>query len=158
MPEPIVAVVGWETLAAVARDLKVAGSTSRGLKNELQRALRKSGEPLKQEARAAALEELPQSGGLAEYVATETKFAIRTRLSRNPSVRIVGTHVRNVDLASMDRGRVRHLTFGHLPWRDQAIIPGWFSDRMEFVADTKVRSDILDAVDIIAAKLGGSRL
>lgn len=158
MPEPIVAVAGWESLAAVARDLKAAGSESRGLKNELQRALRKAGTPLREEAKAAALEELPQSGGLAEYVATETKFAVRTRLSRNPSVRIVGTHKKNVDLDSLDRGRIRHLTFGHRPWRDQAIPPGWFSDRMEEVADTKVRADILDAVDIMAAKLsGGSR-
>jgi hypothetical protein len=49
---------------------------------------------------------------------------------------------------------VRHLTWGHLPWRDQTITPRWFSDRMEEIADTKVRDDILDAIDTTARKLG----
>jgi hypothetical protein len=148
----IIAVTGWEQLAAVARDLKVAGD--RGLKNELQRALRKNAAPLKEGAIDAALEELPHSGGLGEYVATTSKFAVRTRLSRNPQVRIVGSN--RIDLDSLDRGRVRHLTWGHLPWRDQVITPRWFSDRMEEIADTKVRADIIDAIDHTAQKLGGS--
>jgi hypothetical protein len=148
----IITVTGWEQLAAVARDLKVAGD--RGLKNELQRALRKNAAPLKEGAIDAALEELPHSGGLGEYVATTSKFAVRTRLSRNPQVRIVGSN--RIDLDSLDRGRVRHLTWGHLPWRDQVITPRWFSDRMEEIADTKVRADIIDAIDHTAQKLGGS--
>jgi hypothetical protein len=148
--EEIITVTGWEQLAKVAHDLKVAGD--RGLKNELQRALRKNAEPLREGARAAALEELPHRGGLGEYVAETSKFAVRTRLSRNPQVRIVGSN--RIDLDSLDRGRVRHLTWGHLPWRDQTITPRWFSDRMEEIADTKVRDDILDAIDTTARKLG----
>lgn len=157
MAEGIITVVGWESLAAVARDLKQAGSESRGLKNELQRALRKAGTPLKEGAKEAAVEKLPHSGGLGEYVATASRFAVRTRLSRNPSVRIVGTN-KSVDLSSLNRGRVRHLTFGHRPWRDFPIEPGWFDDRMELIADTQVRDDVLDAIDSITAKLGGSHL
>ena len=149
MAEGIVTVTGWEQLAAVARDLKEAGD--RGLKNELQRALRKNAEPLKLGARAAALDELPHSGGLGEYVADTSKFTVRTRLSRNPQIRIVGSN--RIDLDSLDRGRVRHLTYGHLPWRDQTIIPRWFSDRMEEIADTKVRADIIGAIDETARKL-----
>ena len=148
----IIAVTGWEQLAAVARDLKVAGD--RGLKNELQRGLRKSATPLKEGAVEAALEQLPHSGGLGEYVATTSKFAVRTRLSRNPQIRIVGSN--RIDLDSLDRGRVRHLTWGHLPWRDQIITPRWFSDRMELIADTGVRDEILEAIDQTAQKLGGS--
>ena len=136
MADQIIAVVGWEQLAAVARDLKAAGSESRGLKNELQRALRKGGEPLKTEAVAAAREELPQSGGLAEYVATETKFAIRTRLSRNPSVRITGTHRKKVAIGEMDgerfgtrrsdidRGKIRRSSRDGSPigWRRRPMV------------------------------------
>lgn len=155
MPDEIIRVVGWESLAAVAKDLKKAGSAQRGLKNELQRALRKAGEPLKIGAKEVAIEQLPHSGGLGEYVATASRFAVRTRLSRNPSVRIVGTN-KSVDLDSLNRGRVRHLTFGHRPWKDFGIQPRWFDDRMELIADTKVRDDILDAIDEIASKLGGS--
>lgn len=157
-----VEVVGWEQLAALARDLKAAGD--RDLRKELFRGIQRGAKPLKPAARLAALEELPQSGGLAERVAN-AKFSVNVRLgARSPSIRItgrgqVGEVTGNVyDLNSMDRGRIRHMTYGHRPWRDQAIKPGWFSDRMELAADTGVRAEILAACTTVANKLGGSHI
>ena len=154
-------VIGIEQLEAVARDLKAAGD--RDLRRELLRAIQKAAKPLKTGAKEAALEELPASGGLAELVAN-SKWSTNTRLgARSPSIRIVGRGREGVvskelDLASLDRGRLRHLTFGHHPWTNQAVKVHWFSDRMELIADTTVRDDILEAVDKVAAKLGGSHL
>ncbi len=155
-------VVGVEQLAQVARDLKAAGD--RDLRKELFRGIQRGARPLKAIAKQAALDELPQSGGLAERVAN-AKFSVNVRLGvRNPSIRIVGrgqvgSVTGNVyDLNSMDRGRIRHMTYGHSPWRDQAIKPGWFSDRMELAADTGVRAEILSACTVVANKLGGSHI
>jgi len=155
-----VEVIGVEQLAAVARDLKAAGD--RELRRELFRGIQRGAKPLKPAAKAAALEELPQSGGLAERVAA-SKFSVNTRLGvRNPSIRIVGRGQigeetgKTYDLDSMDRGRIRHLTYGKRPWRDQEVKPGWFSDRMEREADTGVRAEILAACTAVANKLGGS--
>ena len=155
-------VVGVEQLAALARDLKAAGD--RDLRKELFRGIQRGARPLKAEARAAALEELPKSGGLAARVAT-SKFTVNVRLgARNPSIRIKGTGYtgsvtgNQIDLNSMDRGRIRHMTWGHNPWKDQTIKPGWFSDRMELAADTGVRAEILSACTTVANKLGGSHV
>jgi hypothetical protein len=155
-------VVGVEQLAAVARDLKAAGD--RDLRKELFRGIQRGARPLKAEARAAALDELPQSGGLAARVAS-AKFTVNVRLgARNPSIRItgkgqIGSVTGNVyDLNSMDRGRIRHMTYGHKPWKDQTIKPGWFSDRMERAADTGVRAEILSAMTTVQNKLGGSHV
>lgn len=155
-------VVGVEQLAALARDLKAAGD--RDLRKELFRGIQRGARPLKMEAKAAALEELPKSGGLAERVAN-AKFSVNVRLgARNPSIRItgrgqVGSVTGNVyDLNSMDRGRIRHMTYGHRPWKDQTIRPGWFSDRMKRAADTGVRAEILSAMTTVQNKLGGSHV
>lgn len=154
-------VVGIEQLQALARDLKQAGD--RDLRRELLRSIQKASKPLKTGAKEAALEDLPKSGGLAERVAA-SKWSTSTRLGvRSPSIRITGRGTAGVvskqlDLNSLDRGRLRHLTYGRRPWKDQAVKVHWFSDRMELIADTTVRDDILSAVDTVAAKLGGSHL
>ena len=155
-----VEVVGVEQLQALARDLKAAGN--KGLRRELSRGIQRAAKPLKVGAKEAALEELPRAGGLAERVAS-SKFSTRTRLgTRSPSIRIVGagdtseSSGKSLDLNSLDRGRIRHLTYGRRPWQNQAIEPLWFSHRMEEIADTTVRADILKAMSNVADKLGGS--
>lgn len=161
MPKPVIEVIGVESLQALARDLKAAGNKE--LSRELRRGIQRAAKPLKAGAKEAALEELPKSGGLAERVAS-SKFSTTTRLgTRNPSIRIVGRGNEStsgggqLDLNSLDRGRIRHLVYGHRPWQNQVIQPLWFSHKMETIADTTVRADIMKVIETVADKLGGSR-
>lgn len=155
----VIEIVGIEQLSALARDLKVAGET--GLRRELFRGMQRGAKPLKPAARDAALDGLPVSGGLAARVAG-SRFSVNVRLAgRSPSIRItgkgdVGTTGSQLDLSSLDRGRVRHLRWGRRPWYNQRIEPLWFSGRMEREADTGVRAEILLAASNVANKLGGS--
>lgn len=159
MARPGVEVIGVDQLQRLARDLKAAGNKE--LSRELRRGIQRAAKPLKAGAKEAALEELPKSGGLAERVAS-SKFSTTTRLgTRNPSIRIVGRGNEGatgsqLDLNSLDRGRIRHLVYGHRPWQSQVIQPLWFSHRMETIADTTVRADIMKAIETVADKLGGS--
>lgn len=157
-------VVGVEQLAQVARDLKAAGD--RDLRRELFRGIQRSAKPLKAEAKSAALDELPKSGGLSVEIAN-SRWSVNTRLGvRNPSIRIVGRgrineSGREHDLNALDRGRLRHPTWGRRgpnDWKNQSVKVHWFSDRMENAADTEVRANILEAVDKVADKLGGSHV
>jgi hypothetical protein len=153
-------VVGAESLGALARDLKAAGE--KDLRRELLRGIRKAGEPLKAEARQAALDELPKRNGLAELVA-DSRWSLQTRTGRNPTVRIRGTglinkHGQEIDLRSLNRGRLRHPLFGKRgQWYDQAVPVGWFDRAMERAADNGVRKEIVNVIDAVARKLGAGR-
>jgi hypothetical protein len=62
-------------------------------------------------------------------------------------VRIVGSS--DYDIGSINRGRVRHLTFGHLPWSDQAVRPGFWTEPLVKGAPT-ARKEIGGAMKRIA--------
>lgn len=143
-------VTGAESLAHLARDLKAVGE--KDLRRELFRGIQRAAKPLKAAARQAALDELPAAGGLAERVAG-SKFSVRTRAGRDPSVRVVGAG--DLDLRSLNRGRLRHPVYGHRSrWVDQAVPPGWFDNAMERTADGAVRDEVLHAIEVVRAKLG----
>jgi hypothetical protein len=65
-------------------------------------------------------------------------------------VRVKGAS--DMDIGSMNRGRLRHLTYGHRPWRNQKVRAGWFDDSLTVEAD-KVRGEIVRAVDELGRKL-----
>jgi hypothetical protein len=52
----------------------------------------------------------------------------------------------------IDRGRVRHLTYGHKPWVLQDVRKGWFTDPLEAGAP-EVRKDLTAAMDTVARKI-----
>lgn len=137
-----VKVNGANQLAALTRRLKAAGEG--GLKRDLLRGLREGTKPMVEAARSSALEHLPKQGGLNQEVAS-SKIAVRTRTSGgNPGVRVVGLSKHNI--AAMDRGRLRHPTFGHEPWVSQHIKPGWWTDALMGEAP-KVRQALLAVMD-----------
>jgi hypothetical protein len=139
---------GAEKLARVGAAVKAAGD--KDLRRELLRAAQRCGRPMKDAARKGALERLPKSGGLAERVAT-SKFSVRTRTTgRGAGVRIVGTS--GYDLDGIDQGVVRHPTYGHKPWKDQPVRPGWFTDA-ETDAAPKFRDEFDQAVNDVGRHL-----
>ncbi len=152
-------VVGIEELAALARELKDAGEV--GLRKEMYQGLGRAGKPMKAEARKGALEDLPKEGGLAEEIAA-SRFSVRNSLlGRNPRITITGKgrtndSGREHDLRAMDRGRIRHPSWGRRgarDWKTQTVRPGWFTERMEKAAPL-ARDELQKAVDSILRKLG----
>jgi hypothetical protein len=143
-----VKVGGANQLAALTRRLKAAGAG--GLKRDLLRGLREGTKPMVEAARASALENLPKHGGLNQVVAS-SKIAVRTRTSGgNPGVRVVALSKHNI--AAMDRGRLRHPTYGHEPWVTQQIRPGWWTDALMSEAPT-VRRALLAVLHETAEKV-----
>lgn len=123
---------------------------NRELRAELYKAINRATRPLKEDVRGSAYWRLPKSGGLNKRIA-ESKIVTKRRMSgKNAGVRIVGTS--GYDIGSINRGRVRHLTFGHLPWHNQAVKPGFWTDPLKKGAPA-VRREIDQAVKDIAKQI-----
>ena len=142
---------GAEKFARTARALKKAGA--KDLRRELYRGVQRAAKPLKEAAKESARSTLPKRGGLAARVAG-ARYSTRTKAGRNPSVRIEVRDAagRKVDVEALDRGVVRHLTFGHRPLVEQRVRPDWFMRPMREGGDD-VRRELEAAVDRVAAKL-----
>lgn len=152
-----VRVTGAEQLAALAKDLRAAGDKE--LRKELMRGLQRAGKPMKAAARQAALDELPSRNGLAALVAS-SRWSVTTRSAgKGAGVRVAGRGLVNAsgqetDLASLNRGRLRHPVYGRGAWVNQPVRVGWFTDAMELQADTSVRAEVLAAISAVRDKLG----
>jgi hypothetical protein len=148
--------VGAGQLELLGLRLKAAGAT--GLRRNLLAGIRAGAKPLVADVRAAALAQLPKSGGLNEYVAS-SPIAVRTRLS-GPSVgvRIVNTKKGAgsggiADFGS-DRGAVRHPVFGHKDrkWAVTKVTPGWFTKTLEDKSPG-VAPDVFAAMELTAREI-----
>jgi hypothetical protein len=117
--------------------VKLQGASNGGLRRECLAGIRAGAAPLVGDVRAAALDILPHSGGLAAFVAS-SPIAVRTRLTGVVGVRIQNTRAGarkggSTDFGT-DRGHVRHPIFGRTgkgSWVGQNVTPGWFSKTLE---------------------------
>lgn len=145
-------VKGTAEFEAVKARLKQAAD--RGLNRELSQALNRATKPLKAAAKANALSDLPKRGGLAAAVAA-SKFSTRTRTGKDPSVRIEVKGLSVSNLRALDRGTLRHPTFGHRDrWVTQQVHVDWFTAPMQAGAEP-VRRELSQALDTIAQRIGG---
>lgn len=139
---------GTDELGDLAKALRAAGDSGKGLKRELYRGMNRATKPLRAEAQKAAASRLPQSGGLAARVA-KTKMTTRILTGRNPGVSIQpkGTAL------STDRGYVKHPVFGNKGrWVTQTVEGGWFSDTMRGAAPS-VRKELIQAMSDVADQI-----
>lgn len=133
-------------LAAVARALRAAGAgaAQRRVVGEIQRAT----PPLAAATRAAALDRLPKSGGLAARVAAERVTV---------SARADGVTLTNTahDAATTNSGYVLHPTYGHGPLVRQDIpeAAGWWTDTMRDSSRREVAPRVERAARDIAAEI-----
>lgn len=139
---------GAEKLGRLARALKEHGD--KALRSELYRAINRATKPLKAAVRKSAMDRLPRGGGLNKRVARSKIVTKRRMTGKNAGVRIVGAS--GYDIGSINRGRVRHLTYGHLPWHDQAVAPGFWTEPLVAGAP-KVRRELNQALNTIARKI-----
>lgn len=139
---------GAEQLRALSRDLKAAGSD---LRKQLPKAMREAAKPIITEIRTEALATLPAKGGLAALV-SKSRITTKTRTTGDRAgVRVTGVRTKDggrMDLKALDRGRLRHKTFGHRPWVNQAVSPGFWSKPFDRSAP-HVRRELLAAIDRI---------
>ncbi|MEV6879735.1 hypothetical protein [Amycolatopsis sp. NPDC051128] len=140
---------GAEKLAALAKRLKGA---PKELRSELTKAVTKAVAPLKKSAKKSARDRLPQQGGLAKQVSKTTLRHKRKNTGRDVGIRIEAQTNAVKDPLRIDRGRVRHLTYGHKPWVLQDVRKGWFTDPLEAGAP-EVRKDLTAAMDTVARKI-----
>lgn len=141
---------GAAQLVALAKRLR---SATKDLRSELYRGINRAAKPLKNDVKKSARERLPKRGGLAKRVSL-TKIATKRRVTGNSAgVRLVGTS--GYDIGSINRGRVRHLTFGHKPWVNQTVPKGFWTDPLVAGAP-RVQGEIQEVMDTVADKLRGS--
>jgi SpoVK/Ycf46/Vps4 family AAA+-type ATPase len=150
---------GVEKITQLGKDLKEAGA--KDLRREMLRAGREMGKPIKAELSASALAQLPKRGGLADLIA-KAKVRVATRLSgRNVGVSFVGRWTGH-DLASVNRGRLRHpirqraaeRERGRKPiWVSQEIPAGYWDKVFDGPGADVARDEFMKAVDEVAAKL-----
>jgi hypothetical protein len=144
------ALAGLEQFKKLSKDLREAGD--KDMRRELYRGLQRATKPLKVAAKESAGQVLPTRGGLADRV-QRARYNTKSRAGNNPSVRIEAKDAkgRAVDLEALDRGTVRHPTYGRKPWVNQRVTPGWFTQPMQDGA-TEVRVEIVRAIDAVARK------
>lgn len=168
---------GGEQFRAVAKQLRAAADKE--LTKQLYRALNVGAEPMKESIRKNFATKLPQGGGrgrrstrklksggirkgslrapesLAARAARAT-VSVKGRSGRNPAVTITArtSAGKSIDLKALDAGTVRHPTFGHGPWKAQAVTPNLFTDGVEEKLP-EVQKEILKGLDNITAMLSG---
>lgn len=109
--------VNTAQLDAFAAELRVAGVE---LRASVERGLAEVGKPIEASVRGALAAGLPQAGGLARGAAERVRVA--TVPHAGPSE--VGVAVEVSGVGDLDRGVVRHPTFGRKPDVTQHVTPG----------------------------------
>lgn len=140
---------GAEQLVLLAKKLRDA---TRELRSELYRGINRAAKPLKEDVRKAARERLPHRGGLGARVAKSKISAKRKASGAGAGIRLVGTS--GYDIGSINRGRVRHLSWGHQPWSNQTVPNGFWTEPLT-AGGPKVAKEIQQVMDGITAKIVG---
>lgn len=134
---------GGQELDDLARRFRAAAGSDKLL--EGMRPALSATVPVVQAAVAEGASRLPERGGLARLVA-------RTIIDPQFTVERSGVRLRFVarenavkDPGALDRGRARHLTYGHKPWVIQKVAKGWFSDPVRALAP-RIRTVVVKAI------------
>ena len=139
---------GPEQLARISRQLRE--EANRGLRRELDKALREAVAPLRTALPESARETLPKRGGLAGQIAASRISVRRIPAARGGGLRLTATNPRALRL--LNRGRVRHPVFGREPWVTQKVRPGWW-DRPIEQAGPDVQAAVKEAVGRVADRI-----
>lgn len=122
-----------EEAAAADVVIREIGSAIEGLAPELEAAVR------------TGTERLPQRGGLGDRVA---RTRIQRRIRRSGgffSLRLIALPNAVKDPGAINRGRVRHPTYGHEPQVIQLVPKNWFTGPLKDVAPL-VRARVEEAL------------
>jgi hypothetical protein len=149
---------GAEKFGEVAKALKQAGDKE--LRKELYSSINRAAKPMTKAVKESMPAYLPR--GYALELSKTVKISVRRRASgKNPAVYLVAKAKtpggKDRDLASLNRGRLRHPLFGNRRhWFDQKVRPDWWTDPL-LQSAPQARKEIVKAIDDVAAKLAKKR-
>lgn len=144
---------GADKFGALAKRLKQAGD--KDLRKELYRGITRAVKPLTKDVKDSTTKFLPKRYALE--LAKSLRVRSRRRAGNNPAIYLVGSaktpRGKDRDLASLNRGRLRHPLYGNRGyWFDQDVDPNWWDDPLLEGADA-VREEIVNVIDDIGARL-----
>jgi hypothetical protein len=144
---------GADKFGKLARALRQAGDKE--LRSELYRGINRSVKPLTERVKSEAPKFLPRR--YAVELAKSLRVKTRRRAGRNPAIYLVGRAKtpggKDRDLASLNRGRLRHPLYGNRHyWYDQEVSPNWWTDPL-FSGAEDVRKEVVKVIDEVAVKL-----
>ena len=144
---------GADKFGRLARALKQVGDKE--LRTELYRGINRSVKPLTEAVKKETSSYFPRR--YAFELAKTLRVRATRRAGRNPSIRLRGTaktpRGKERDLASLNRGRLRHPLYGNRGfWYDQEVPPNWWDDPLLEGVD-QVREEIVNVIDDIGKAL-----
>ena len=147
---------GFRVTQAEADFDKLAAKLRRAEKSRVRRALtqglRDIAKPVGEAMLRSGAEAMPNRGGLSARVA-RSSVRQTNKLGSNPRVTITLRTRQGDDLEAMNRGQLRHPTFGHGPWVVQPVRAGAFTDGFNEAAPL-VRDALRVEVERVIQEIG----
>ena len=139
-------VVGAENFTKLAAELaKLAAS----METQLQTAVERAVQPLRQDIPSSARATLPRRGGLNQRIAASS-ISIRRGRGSLSVITSNGYQIQNID-----RGQVRHPVYGNRGrWVSQTVSPNWWTKPIT-KAMPKIRRDVDRELQRILDQVGG---
>lgn len=147
-------VVGTEDIAAFANRLKGA---DRRLRLAVNKSIREIAKPLGEEMRDGGAGAMPRSGGLSERVRNSAVSLGTMRGGGSGASARIEIRLRSkegYDLNALNRGQLRHPTFGRSPWVQQSVPDGKFMEPFDKAAP-KVRDELATEIAKALDKIAG---
>lgn len=148
-------ITGIDRLYKAAGILR-SGEVDKALSDELESTARKALEPFNRAVFDQIQQDFPHRGGYADLFAGS--FRVIPRINAGGGrvrIRLQGTargRAKKRDAAALNRGVLRHKTWGHLPWHHQSIPPGfWDRPAQKLVND--LRGKLAEVVERVAKKI-----
>lgn len=146
-------VEGADKFGILAKALRQVGD--KDLRTELYRGINRAVKPLTESVKVETKNYLPRR--YAFELAKSLKVRARRRAGRDPAIYLVGRaktpRGKERDLASLNRGRLRHPLYGNRRyWFDQEVSPNWWDDPLLEGAD-QVREEIVGVLDEVVQKV-----
>lgn len=139
---------GADDFLALSKRLKAAGN--KGMRNELNKQIRKAAKPAVKAVRQAAIAGLPAAGGLGSFVAKK-RASVVTRTGSDPGVKV---RINKQDPRLDTQGRLVHPVFGRRPSVVQQVRPGVMSEGFQRAAP-EIRKDVLEALESVKRQVIG---
>jgi hypothetical protein len=116
-------------MAQLGRQLKAA---PKELTKQLRREMRAEAKPTIQDIKSYARAILPNRGGLADRVASQSYGLRSSFATKGVGIKFVGNGKSVKSLKDIDAGRLRHPVFGNRKkWVQQSVTPGFFTGPIE---------------------------
>lgn len=144
---------GADKFGTLAKALRKYGD--KDLRKELYTGINRAVKPLTQEVKDSTQNFLPRR--YAIELAKSLRIRTRRRAGQNPAVYLAAKAKTKAgkerDLASLNRGRLRHPLYGNRRyWYDQQVSPNWWDDTLLKGAE-QVREELVNVIDDIGIRL-----